>query len=934
MENRQKRRPSKSDSSHPLDGSNGGGGGGGGGAGAAARAATLSALVDEGARGELQSRVLCGELHDVEGQVGWLIDALERAQHTIELDGRAAQQNTERWEAEVRAERDASERLKTELRARQEEHESLVQRLMAAQRVNDEWQERVRTVSSEFEATSHDWQQQLQLADSKWRAMVDALRQRLSTAESKGGDTEKQLQALQLENERLTSKLRSSEEEEASLRAASRTAKAESSDLEGKLSAKSAEVEELRAVLANSRGEGASLSTSLGELSAKLARSESDLGVARRRLEELGAADKELREERAARAKAESGLAASSERCAQLEAEARELEASLEEARALKSTASELEETLSREAEELQTELSEAQEQLSSVQSKLSELTETHNEYVAKAESEKAETGGAWEEAMRTALADKEAQLTIALEGKDAAERVAQANATAIDSVSADTAAKLRSFRDALQVSESAVSTLQSTNAALERRATDAESKLAVASGKAVEAEELARVRMQMEASLAEAQAESRSLRDQIRQMVEHHTEHQSQAEVDAEDAHVLREEVARLQQSQAELEVELHDERQRRERAEAEAKKSTSEAEEVAAAAARAAAAVAEAQAKERRRDSATSSILSGMEAMGHGMAAIPRAGYEAVASIGSSYELARMLEQRERLESLQEEIRTARGESSSRALLASPGGAADKGGRGGGKGGGFFGEGLLKSLGLHGTACLGNERLHKRPGDTPARSQRLGLLGPMSYDPSGSGGGGGGRAAGSEASDDFYDEYGEGGYDYYEDEDEGEGDRPSGSPYDAPRHWSGQRETQRETPKRLDGYLASPRPLYPGDAGGGGGGGGGGSAQHATSAERKPPRPGVGTTPTAARSTARPVAQGRSGASVRSASRERPSTSAAAKGKGAERARSATPPPRDSRLPAAGSKRPPRAASRPTALAGVTSDARKRGR
>merc|ERR1719238_1017869 len=101
---------------------------------------------------------------------------------------------------------------------------------------------------------------------------------------------------------------------------------------------------------------------------------------------------------------------------------------------------------------------------------------------------------------MRDALADKETQLTKVSADRKAAERLAQANATALGVASVDTAAKLRSFRDALHVSEAAVAMLHSTNTALEQRAKEAEAKLQNVSNHAKSAKELARVRMQMEA--------------------------------------------------------------------------------------------------------------------------------------------------------------------------------------------------------------------------------------------------------------------------------------------------------------------------------------------------------------------------------------------------------------------------------------------------
>ena len=116
------------------------------GAAAAARQATFAKLVDEGTRAQASLSVLACELGDID------IVCI-------------------RTNAELAAEREAAERMRTELRAREEEHERLVARLAAAQRVNEEWQVRVRDVSSDLEARAVEWQAQLIDADTKWRAI-------------------------------------------------------------------------------------------------------------------------------------------------------------------------------------------------------------------------------------------------------------------------------------------------------------------------------------------------------------------------------------------------------------------------------------------------------------------------------------------------------------------------------------------------------------------------------------------------------------------------------------------------------------------------------------------------------------------------------------------------------------------------------------------
>merc|ERR550537_1862513 len=105
----------------------------------------------------------------------------------------------------------------------------------------------------------------------------------------------------------------------------------------------------------------------------------------------------------------------------------------------------------------------------------LNQMQETRDALISQFAKDQEEVNQVWEEAMRDALADKETQLTKVSADRKAAERLAQANATALGVASVDTAAKLRSFRDALHVSEAAVAMLYSTNTALEQRAKEAE---------------------------------------------------------------------------------------------------------------------------------------------------------------------------------------------------------------------------------------------------------------------------------------------------------------------------------------------------------------------------------------------------------------------------------------------------------------------------
>ena len=66
--------------------------------------------------------------------------------------------------------------LKQELETMRTEYNAMSGRLERAQQTNEEWQERVRTVASEFEARSADWQSQLQQQAARWQKVTDKLR--------------------------------------------------------------------------------------------------------------------------------------------------------------------------------------------------------------------------------------------------------------------------------------------------------------------------------------------------------------------------------------------------------------------------------------------------------------------------------------------------------------------------------------------------------------------------------------------------------------------------------------------------------------------------------------------------------------------------------------------------------------------------------------
>jgi len=160
--------------------------------------------------------------------------------------------------------------------------------------------------------------------------------------------------------------------------------------------------------------------------------------------------------------------------------------------------------------------------------------------------------------------------------------------------------------------------------------------------------------RQEAELALSKALAESSELRERIRQMVEYHSEHQAQADVDAQDAAVLRDEVARLSAHTAQLEASL--------RAEARAR------------------AAAEALLRDKAAEAAVVST-----------ALVPAGEHEHVRR--------RMHEQRVRLESLQAELALSQAELERERRYGATSG-----------GGGGFGQSLLKNLGS--AVCLGTER------------------------------------------------------------------------------------------------------------------------------------------------------------------------------------------------------------------------------
>ena len=100
----------------------------------------------EGARGERHTQVIALEVYELEHQLHAMSEELDDAQR-----------QARRHEAAAAADREEVEHVRAELKARHEEQGGLVGRLATAQRVNEEWHERVRTVSAEFDATAAEW---------------------------------------------------------------------------------------------------------------------------------------------------------------------------------------------------------------------------------------------------------------------------------------------------------------------------------------------------------------------------------------------------------------------------------------------------------------------------------------------------------------------------------------------------------------------------------------------------------------------------------------------------------------------------------------------------------------------------------------------------------------------------------------------------------
>ena len=436
--------------------------------------------------------------------------------------------------------------------------------------------------------------------------------------------------------------------------------------------ARNAELAELRNRLTTQTSHGMTLGENLAEKSGKLSLVEGELAEAKEakaKLEvevaEYAALVPDLRRKLG---EVEGSLERELARSKQLEDGTRGLAEARAEVAQTTAEKEQLSEQLSLEAEQLQNDLNAAQSELADVKAELAGEVERHAATKQSSYDERDASDAAWNQL----IAAKDSELDAAVEAHEAAEEMAARHAATIETLSKQHGSSSDDAKRALEQSQEAASSLQSVNAALERRAEDAEAKLAANGEASDEAVRLRRaldestalavsIRQDSDAALATAQAETAELRQQIRQMIAHHSDHEAQAEADAEDAVVLRDENARVATHLASVESQLHAERKGREQAE---------------------------------------NLYRDAVAVADMRVDAARAEAEATSPTGDARELGKMLEQRERLEDLQDQLYASRA-------------AVEKMRKEQQRGGGFFGEGILKSLGLsNGVNCLGTER------------------------------------------------------------------------------------------------------------------------------------------------------------------------------------------------------------------------------
>ncbi len=551
----------------------------------------MANLVDEGARSEAHSRVLYMELGDTEEEMEAMRASLANALHGRFVAERNQGTQVAHLTEELGAERKAATRMRDELKALQEEHDGVVSRLQASQRANEEWRERVFGVGKEFEARTNEWQEQLRAEAAKWRALNDGLKSKLAAAEARGS------QAMSMEEEikKLDARLRLAHEEEEQLRKEKREVLDIEADLRSKLTmtqnelvqerrnavraedlaAKDDELKGVRHWCESSTAENNTLKAQVSDLESRLLLAQRELSesLAQRQLLTESIADSE------ARWSVQHGSA--TEFIAQLQSEVGEQKAAVEVLKAvgeereeeLREQARQLEERLMVEAEELQSELNEALEETEAQKSARLEVEALYEKSRQTEHDEREMANQAWEDAMSSALREKDAALKVA------GTQLQEARVSV-----ADLERKLKLTREELSASETAVETLHGANSALERRATVAEARCKVAEEslasmspeyeaalkRADETDARTATSVQeSEAALARAMEENEEMRSRIRQLIEHHTDHQAQAEVDAEDAAMLRAETGRLHAQVAALEAALADERNARQDAE-----------------------------------------------------------------------------------------------------------------------------------------------------------------------------------------------------------------------------------------------------------------------------------------------------------------------------------------------------------------------------
>ena len=124
-----------------------------------ARQASLTELVKSVSRGEFHGSVLKAELSSAEVEVACLHDALRSSAELRDLNA-------------------------NELHAAEHERDELEGKLLESQAKNRAWEERVETVTAEFEERTRQWQNELSGEGSKWQQHSLSLSSKLSEAQA------------------------------------------------------------------------------------------------------------------------------------------------------------------------------------------------------------------------------------------------------------------------------------------------------------------------------------------------------------------------------------------------------------------------------------------------------------------------------------------------------------------------------------------------------------------------------------------------------------------------------------------------------------------------------------------------------------------------------------------------------------------------------